>query len=89
MITLEQATAAQEALINEFGHFQLVGPAIPPDELHYPQSIGISADGPDFSDHFIMIEAPPSFDVSHIPPVYNGVRIVIDQESPPGWYVAL
>ena len=86
---LERAIAARKALQVEFGLSQLVGPAIPPDGLHYPQSIGVSAKGPDFSDYFIKIEAPPSFDVSHIPILYNGVRIVIDQECPPGMYSAL
>jgi hypothetical protein len=87
-VTREQALTAQDALEAEFGIFQLVGPETPTDTQHFPQSIGVTAEGRDFADHFIKIQAPPTFDVSHIPTLYYGVRVVIDQDGPPGMYVA-
>jgi len=48
--------------------------------------MGVTADAPDYLDHYIQIIAPVEFDVTRIPSEIDGVRIVIIQEDQPGFY---
>lgn len=47
------------------------------------RSIGVTADPPNFLDHYIQVIAPLAIDLSHLPSMFGGARIVIVQEDRP------
>jgi hypothetical protein len=49
------------------------------------KSVGVTADPPDFEDHYIQVIAPLAIDVSRIPSEIEGVRIVIVHGDMPGY----
>lgn len=82
---MEQAIRAQETLKRVVPLEVIFGPV--DLELGKPlwQSMGVTAEAPDFDDHYIEIVAPLAIDVSRIPREIDGVRIVVVHEDRPGF----
>lgn len=82
-----EADAAQSALIEQFGVEWLIGDERlnhegPP--LH--REIAVTADPPNYEDHYITIVLPLAAKISNIPTTINGVRIVIVHEDQSEFY---
>src|ERR1019366_4379082 len=85
-VTQEQASLAKEALYEIISYAEIFGPPGPTNGRHLRKSIGVTADAPDFSDHYIRIIAPLEVDVTRIRSEINGIRIVIIHQDRPGPY---
>ena len=85
-ISQEQAIRAQETLTKRISFEDIFGPLDPVSGQNFRKSMGITADPPDYQDHYIQVVAPVSTDVSRIPSEIDGVRIVIVHEDLPGFY---
>lgn len=75
-VTQEQAILAQEALKEIISYEEIFEPPGPTNGRHFMKSMGVTADAPDFSDHYIRFIAPLEVDVTRIPSEINGVRII-------------
>jgi hypothetical protein len=83
--TQDQAIQAQEALREIISFEEVFGPPGRVNGKHLRMSIGVTANAPDYQDHFIQIVAPLAVDVSRVPSEVNGVRVVIVHEYHPGF----
>lgn len=82
-----EADAAQDALIEQFGIEWLIGNARLNHEgspLH--REIDVTADPPNYEDHYIAIVLPLAAKISDIPTTIDGVRIVIVHKDQPEFY---
>lgn len=84
-VTQEQAILAQDALRKVLSFEEIFGPPGPLNGRHLRKSVGVTADPPDYLDHYIRIVAPLAIDVSPIPAEIDGVRIVVIHEDLPGF----
>lgn len=85
MTTRAQASAALEKMRETLDVASLIGvPTAQSSGPLWARSIGVSASGTDYRDHFIEIRVPTMTDVSLIPADFDGVRIVVELVDQPG-----